>query len=150
MIAATLRAAIAAWGAFSQRLSTCHEKGNHHEAQHSGHRRLRRHAENGHEYAHRDQARRFEFTQAEDGQIALEKFKSGDFDIAFVYWNMPNMTGVDFVKEVRKLEKFNDLDPMVTVMVTSERTIGKIQVALDEAGADGFSKPFTAAELRSG
>ncbi len=91
----------------------------------------------------------FEFTQAEDGQNALEKFKSGDFDIAFVDWNMPNMTGVDFVKEVRKLEKFNDLDPMVTVMVTSERTIGKIQVALDEAGADGFvSKPFTAAELQ--
>ncbi len=72
------------------------------------------------------------------------------FDIAFVDWNMPNMTGIEFVKEVRQLEKRNDTDPMSLVMVTSEKTMGKLQEALDEAGADQFiSKPFTVDELKA-
>lgn len=91
----------------------------------------------------------FEYTEAEDGQIALEKLKGGDTDIAFVDWNMPNLTGVDFVKEVRKLEKQNGVDGIPLVMVTSEKTIGKVEEALDGAGADGFiSKPFTVEELK--
>jgi two-component system chemotaxis response regulator CheY len=91
----------------------------------------------------------FEFVEAEDGQVALEKMKAIDFDIAFVDWNMPNMTGVDFVREVRKVEKGSGNEAIPMVMVTSEKTMGKIQEALDEAGADGFiSKPFTVEELQ--
>jgi len=91
----------------------------------------------------------FEFIEAEDGQIALDKLKTSEIDIAFVDWNMPNMTGVDFVKEVRKHEKVNCDDPIPLVMVTSEKTMGKVQEALDEAGADGFiSKPFTVEEMQ--
>ncbi len=91
----------------------------------------------------------FEFVEAEDGRIALEKMKGGEFDIAFVDWNMPNMTGIEFVKEVRQEEKRNSADSIPLVMVTSEKTMGKVQEALDEAGADGFiSKPFTVEELQ--
>lgn len=92
----------------------------------------------------------FEFVEAEDGQAALTKLKADEFDIAFVDWNMPNMTGVEFVREVRKDEKANSKDDaMPLVMVTSEKTMGKIQEALDEAGADGFiSKPFTVEEMQ--
>jgi len=91
----------------------------------------------------------FEFTEAEDGQVALDKLKAGDFDIAFVDWNMPNMTGVEFVKEAREHEKANGREAMPLVMVTSEKTMGKVQEALDEAGADGFiCKPFTVEELQ--
>src|SRR5438874_3704467 len=89
----------------------------------------------------------FEFVEAEDGKDALEKFQAQDIAIAFVDWNMPNMTGVDFVREVRKQEKLKDEDPIPLVMITSEKTMGKVQEALDEAGADGFiSKPFGVAE----
>jgi two-component system, chemotaxis family, chemotaxis protein CheY len=91
----------------------------------------------------------FEFIEAEDGQAALDKLKSSEIDIAFVDWNMPNMNGIDFVKEVRKQERFNGSDPIPLVMVTSEKTMGKIQTALDEAGADAFiSKPFTVEEIQ--
>jgi two-component system chemotaxis response regulator CheY len=91
----------------------------------------------------------FEFIEAEDGQIAFEKLKESAIDIAFVDWNMPNMTGVDFVREVRKWEKSNDHEHIPLVMVTSEKTMGKIQEALDQAGADGFiTKPFTAEEMK--
>ncbi|HLN26732.1 MAG TPA: response regulator [Gemmataceae bacterium] len=91
----------------------------------------------------------FEFIEAEDGQVALDKLKANEIDIAFVDWNMPNMTGIDFVKEVRKLERTNDDPAIPLVMVTSEKTMGKIEAALDEAGADAFiSKPFTVEELQ--
>ena len=91
----------------------------------------------------------FEFVEAEDGQVALDKMKDNEINIAFVDWNMPNMTGVDFVKEVRKQERIADEDAIPLVMVTSEKTMGKVQEALDEAGADTFiSKPFTVEELK--
>lgn len=91
----------------------------------------------------------FSFVEAEDGRDALDKLKANEIDIAFVDWNMPNMTGVDFVREVRKEEKINDTEGIPLVMVTSEKTMGKMQEALDEAGADGFiSKPFTVQEMQ--
>lgn len=92
----------------------------------------------------------FEFVEAEDGQVALDKIKADDFDIAFVDWNMPNMSGIDFVKEVRSHERINDHHAIPLVMVTSEKTMNKIEEALDQAGADGFiTKPFTVEEMRS-
>lgn len=91
----------------------------------------------------------FEFAEAEDGQTALTKLKDGKFDLAFVDWNMPNMTGIDMIKAVRKQERANDDDPLVLVMVTSEKTMGKMQEAMDVAGADHFiSKPFTTEEFQ--
>lgn len=86
----------------------------------------------------------FEFVEAEDGQVALSKLAENDIHIAFVDWNMPNMSGIDFVRAVRAAEKRDGQDAIPLVMVTSEKTLGKVEEALDEAGADSFiSKPFT-------
>lgn len=90
----------------------------------------------------------FEFTEAEDGQDALEKLAANPIHICFVDWNMPKMTGVEFVKAARVAARAaNDvLIPMV--MVTSEKTLGKVEEAMDQAGADWFiTKPFTAEEM---
>lgn len=91
----------------------------------------------------------FEFVEAVDGVDALAKFDPKEIAIAFVDWNMPNMTGIDFVREVRARLRAQDDDADIPmVMVTSEKTMGKIEEALDEAGADAFiSKPFTVDEL---
>ena len=45
----------------------------------------------------------FEFVEAEDGEDALAKFNPDQIHIAFVDWNMPKMSGVDFVRKVRAL-----------------------------------------------
>lgn len=91
----------------------------------------------------------FEFVEATDGQDALTKFDPKEIDIGFVDWNMPNMTGIEFVREVRSLYG-GGMTGCPLVMVTSEKTMGKIQEALDEAGADAFiCKPFTVEELQS-
>jgi two-component system chemotaxis response regulator CheY len=91
----------------------------------------------------------FEFVEAVDGQDALNQLPTGDFSIAFVDWNMPNMTGVEFVRAARNWAKDKDRDPIPMVMVTSEKTIAKIEEAMDQAGAESFiSKPFTAEEMQ--
>jgi two-component system chemotaxis response regulator CheY len=83
--------------------------------------------------------------EAEDGEDALSKFDADNIDVAFVDWNMPRMTGIDFVRQVRAL---GNTDHIAMVMVTSEKTMGKIEEALDEAGANAYiCKPFTAEDL---
>ena len=83
----------------------------------------------------------FEFGEAQDGAEALSKFSPKLFDIVFADWNMPNMSGIDFVRKVRAMGK---TEHVPVVMVTSEKTVGKVEEALDKAGANGFiSKPFT-------
>lgn len=88
----------------------------------------------------------FEFIEAEDGENALHVFNSNSaIDIVFADWNMPKMNGIDLVRKIRSSKKNTDI-PLV--MVTSERTIGKMNEALDSAGADAFiCKPFTVIDL---
>lgn len=89
----------------------------------------------------RTQLAEFEFTEAEDGSDALGKFNVKTTDIVFVDWNMPKMSGIDFVRKARALGKTEHIP---IVMVTSEKAIGKVEEALDKAGATAYiSKPFT-------
>jgi two-component system, chemotaxis family, chemotaxis protein CheY len=88
----------------------------------------------------------FTFIEAQDGADALTKFDPKTIDICFVDWNMPNMTGVEFIKKARSTGVAFEI-PMV--MVTSERAISKIEEALNAAGADAFvCKPFTPEDMQ--
>jgi len=88
----------------------------------------------------------FEFTEAEDGNDGLAKFNPKTTDIIFVDWNMPKLTGVDFVRKVRSSGK---TDHIPIIMVTSEKSVGKMEDALDKAGANAYiTKPFTVEELQ--
>ena len=88
----------------------------------------------------------FSVLKAEGGAEALELLsqQSRGVDIAFVDWHMPGMDGLSFVRTLRD-EKGSDCPVM---MVTSESTLDKIELAL-EAGAQEFlMKPFEPAMLR--
>jgi two-component system chemotaxis response regulator CheY len=88
----------------------------------------------------------FDFTEAEDGADALAKFHAKRPDILFVDWNMPKLSGIDFVRRVRALESARHIP---IIMVTSEKTIGKVEEALDQAGADEYiTKPFLMDDLK--
>ena len=80
----------------------------------------------------------FEYEDAMDGQDALEKFND-DIEILFVDWNMPKMTGVEFARAIR--DKGYDKIPII--MVTAEKSMGKVDKALTEGGANEYiTKPF--------
>jgi two-component system, chemotaxis family, chemotaxis protein CheY len=82
----------------------------------------------------------FEFVEAEDGADGVVKFNPKTVDIVFADWNMPNMSGIEFVRKVRLTTKSD----VPIIMVTSEKTVAKIEEALDSAGANAYiTKPFT-------
>jgi two-component system chemotaxis response regulator CheY len=83
-----------------------------------------------------------DFAEAGDGQQGLDALRAGSPpDVAFVDWNMPVMSGIDFVRSVRAEHTY---DAMPVIMVTSETATENVEQALD-AGADEYvMKPFTA------
>ncbi len=87
-----------------------------------------------------------EFVEAGDGNQALDKVNdNGDLDLILLDWNMPNMSGIEFVKTLRSL---NLAKRIPVVMVTTEGSDAKVSEAKD-SGADGYlTKPFTADQLR--
>jgi two-component system, chemotaxis family, chemotaxis protein CheY len=80
-----------------------------------------------------------ECEEAFDGRVALDRLHSGiDFDLALVDWNMPNMNGLEMLKQMRS-EGYTGVKVM---MVTTEAENDFISRALD-AGADEYlMKPF--------
>ncbi len=88
---------------------------------------------------------KFSFIEARDGLDGLAKFNHEKIDICFVDWNMPNMSGFDFAKKVRATGSGKNIP---IIMVTSEKSMGKMMDAMDQAGANGYiCKPFTVQEL---
>jgi two-component system chemotaxis response regulator CheY len=86
----------------------------------------------------------FEYVEAMNGEDALDQFND-DIQIIFLDWNMPKMTGVEFAKAVR--EKGNT-EHIPIIMVTAEKSMGKVDVALNEGGANEYiTKPFTADKM---
>ncbi|MHB1231291.1 MAG: chemotaxis response regulator CheY [Burkholderiales bacterium] len=82
--------------------------------------------------------------EAEDGVAALSKLRSAHFDFVVSDWNMPNMTGLDLLKEIRADANLKHLP---VLMVTAEAKKENI-VSAAQSGASGYIvKPFTAATL---
>lgn len=86
-----------------------------------------------------------QFLEAGDGKQALEVVNNNTVNLILCDWNMPNMTGIEFVKTIRSL----NIEPRIPiVMVTTEGSDAKVAEA-KESGADGYlTKPFTADQLR--
>lgn len=82
--------------------------------------------------------------EAEDGVVALQKLHNGNFDFVVSDWNMPNMTGIELLRNIRA---DSGLKHLPVLMVTAEAKKENI-VEAAQAGASGYIvKPFTAATL---
>jgi len=82
--------------------------------------------------------------EAEDGVDALKKLRLETFDFVVSDWNMPNMTGIDLLREIRKDDALKHLP---VLMVTAEAKRENI-IEAAQAGASGYVvKPFTAITL---
>lgn len=83
--------------------------------------------------------------EADDGNSALPILKQGGIDFLVTDWNMPGMTGLDLLKNIRSDEKLKTLP---VLMVTAESKREQI-IEAAQAGVNGYIvKPFTAATLR--
>jgi two-component system chemotaxis response regulator CheY len=83
--------------------------------------------------------------EAEDGEQALAKLRT-DYNFEFVVsdWNMPNMTGIELLRNIRADAQLKHLP---VLMVTAEAKRENI-IEAAQAGASGYVvKPFTSATL---
>ena len=79
-----------------------------------------------------------------DGKDALEKAKSGGADVVLTDVNMPNMDGIELVRQLRQLPKYK-FTPML--LLTTESGADK-KAQGKAAGATGWLvKPFNPEQL---
>ena len=81
---------------------------------------------------------------AEDGEEAMKRISEGGVDLVISDWNMPKMTGIDFLKTVRSDGALKDLP---FLMVTSEADKEKIMEAVQAGVNQYIVKPFNANQL---
>ena len=80
-----------------------------------------------------------EIVEAQDGATALAQAKQKTFDLIISDVNMPQMNGLEFLRQVRKLAEYRTVP---VLMLTTEMDPGKKKEAKD-AGATGWIvKPF--------
>lgn len=82
--------------------------------------------------------------EAEDGLAAMEVLKSTKIDLIVSDWNMPRMTGLELLKEVRGSDNIKDTP---FLMVTAEAQKENIVEAVKAKVSNYIVKPFTAATL---
>jgi two-component system chemotaxis response regulator CheY len=84
----------------------------------------------------------YQVAQAANGKDALAQIhgEGPRFSLFLVDWNMPEMNGLEFVKNLRAEPQFGSIP---VVMVTTETEADQMSAAL-EAGANEYViKPFT-------
>ncbi len=83
----------------------------------------------------------FTVAEAGNGREGLDHLQTvGVPDVVLVDWNMPEMSGIEFVEAVRSNR---DYDTMRLVMVTTETEMTRVVKALG-TGLDAYvMKPFT-------
>lgn len=79
--------------------------------------------------------------EASDGKEGLAVLESQDIGLIISDWNMPNMTGIEFLKRVRSSEKHKSTP---FLMVTAEATRENIIEAIGAGASNYVVKPVQA------
>ena len=88
----------------------------------------------------------FDVVEATDGVEGITRLREmSQADLVLVDWNMPNMSGVDFVRAVRAIRQY---DSLPLVMVTTNTELDQIASALEAGANEYIMKPFTQDVIR--
>jgi len=80
-----------------------------------------------------------QYIEAADGNEALIMLYKQRIDLVLLDWNMPKLSGIDFLKKIRANEKFKKLP---VIMVTSEAAKYNVIEALKIGATDYIIKPI--------
>ena len=81
-----------------------------------------------------------------DGDGGLMAMRERDFDLVILDWMMPNMSGIEVVRQIRRMN-YKRATPVIMLTARGEET-DKIR-GLDAGADDYVVKPFSPAELVS-
>jgi len=80
-----------------------------------------------------------EFVEADDGTEALAQLETNSVGLVLLDWNMPKLSGLDFLKMVRSVEKHKTLP---IIMVTSKTARANVIEAIQNGATDYVTKPI--------
>ncbi len=80
------------------------------------------------------------FYEAANGKEALSVLEKNDINLVFLDWNMPQLSGLGFLKEVRANKKYENLP---IIMVTSEAAKYNVIEALKSGVTAYLIKPVS-------
>ncbi len=83
--------------------------------------------------------------EADDGTTGWDVLNKDKIDFIISDWNMPQMTGIEFLRKVRASEEFADLP---FLMVTAEAQQENIIEAVQAKVSNYIVKPFTAEVMK--
>ena len=81
----------------------------------------------------------FNVEEAENGQEGLDRCGESMPDVVLLDWNMPVMTGIEFINQLRKREGG---DKPKVVFCTTENDVAHIARALHAGANEYIMKPF--------
>lgn len=81
--------------------------------------------------------------EAEDGQIAIEKYKELQPDIVTMDITMPNMSGIEALKEIKKVDQHAKV-----IMCSAMGQQMMVLEALQEGAKDFIVKPFSSERIQ--
>lgn len=84
-----------------------------------------------------------DIVEASDGAEGWEQLQANPVDLVLTDWNMPNVSGLEFLRKIR--ESGSDLP---VIMVTTEAEKAKVIEAIQAGVTDYLCKPFESEELR--
>ena len=83
----------------------------------------------------------YDVCQAANGREALSLLRqTGNISLILVDWNMPQMNGLEFVRQIRSDPRYASV---LLMMVTTETEIDQMVAALDAGANEYVMKPFT-------
>lgn len=83
--------------------------------------------------------------EASNGEDALNIYLEKEIDVIICDWNMPKLSGIEFVEKVRRGAGAENL---AILMVTGESVMGKIEQALEQGVDDYLVKPFAPEDFK--
>ena len=79
------------------------------------------------------------YVESGDGEEALAQLAIYPVDLILLDWNMPKLSGIEFLKKVRAMDKYKSLP---IIMVTSEAARFNVIEALKNGATDYITKPI--------
>lgn len=85
---------------------------------------------------------------ADNGQIAVEKFKNDLYDVVLMDLHMPELDGFEATMKIREIEEEQNRSTKVKIYAMTASSVIDEREHCIEAGMDGYlSKPFSAQDV---